>query len=215
MEMLTIGLAILIGGSLVLLGRWVYVNPRRLLPRWGLLNREHPAVQKVAKLYATFLIFFGLLAATGVSFGLLLRNVPGMPLLVLALAVGGAWLLRPKISPEPPVAAPSNQPTEQRLLSRHWKRYLAIFAALMVSVMVLIFIVIGNSEPSKMAFAMAAANPVVRQRLGEPIKRGFFTTGNIETSGPAGHADVAIPISGPKGKATIYAVARKVPALEV
>ena len=103
----------------------------------------------------------------------------------------------------PPVAAPSNQPTEQRLLSRHWKRYLAIFAALMVSVMVLIFIVIGNSEPSKMAFAMAAANPVVRQRLGEPIKRGFFTTGNIETSGPAGHADVAIPISGPKGKATI------------
>ena len=96
MEMLTIGLAILIGGSLVLLGRWAYVNPRRLLPRWGLLNRD--TAEKVAKLYATFLIFFGLLAATGVSFGFLLRNVPGMPLLVLALAVGGAWLLRPKIS---------------------------------------------------------------------------------------------------------------------
>jgi len=83
----------------------------------------------------------------------------------------------------------------------------------MVSVMILIFIVvfivIGNSEPSKMAFAVAAANPVVRQRLGEPIKRGFFTSGNIETSGPSGHADVAIPISGPKAKATIYAVAQK------
>jgi len=96
MEMLAIGLAIIIGGSLVLLGRWVYVDPRRPLPRWGLLNREHPAVQKVARVYATFLIFFGLFAATGVSFGLLFRNVPGMPVLVLAFAAGGTWLLRPK-----------------------------------------------------------------------------------------------------------------------
>jgi hypothetical protein len=60
-----------------------------------------------------------------------------------------------------------------------------------------------------MAFAAAQASPTVRQQLGEPVERGFFTSGTIQISGPTGQADIAIPISGPKRKATVYVVARK------
>lgn len=69
--------------------------------------------------------------------------------------------------------------------------------------------VIGNSEVSKLAFARAEADPTVRQRIGEPVKRGFFTSGSIETSDASGRADLSIPISGPRGKATLYVVAHK------
>lgn len=55
----------------------------------------------------------------------------------------------------------------------------------------------------------AQSYPAVIQRLGEPVKRGWMTTGSVETSGPSGHADLAIPLSGPKGKGTLYAVASK------
>jgi hypothetical protein len=55
----------------------------------------------------------------------------------------------------------------------------------------------------------AHANPAVIQALGEPIEEGFFVFGSIHVNGPSGEADIAIPISGPKGSGTIYAVARK------
>jgi hypothetical protein len=55
----------------------------------------------------------------------------------------------------------------------------------------------------------AHANPAVIQALGEPIEEGFFVFGSIHVNGPSGEADIAIPISGPKGSGTIYAVATK------
>jgi hypothetical protein len=61
-----------------------------------------------------------------------------------------------------------------------------------------------------MAVAAAQSNPVVKQRLGNPIKRSFFfTSGRIEFDGSSGHADLEIPIRGPIGKGTLYAIARK------
>ncbi len=45
--------------------------------------------------------------------------------------------------------------------------------------------------------------------LGTPVEVGLLTTGNISTSGSSGEADLAIPISGPKGGATVYVVASK------
>ena len=209
MEPLTISLTAVVGVCFVLLGRWLYKNPSKLF-RWGFLNPEHPGVQKLARVYATFFIFFGMFASAGLVLALLLRRVPGMPLLAFAVAIGGAWLLRPKIPPsEPPADAPSDNAAKPRLLSKHWKRNLAIAAGLICILVVVIFMIIGNSDVCKMAFATAEANPVLRQRLGEPIKRGFLTSGSIEISGPSGHADIAIPVSGPRGKATIYAVAQK------
>src|SRR4030095_2333626 len=45
--------------------------------------------------------------------------------------------------------------------------------------------------------------------LGTPIKEGLVPSGKTNVEGSSGEADLAIPISGPKGKATIYAVATK------
>ncbi len=45
--------------------------------------------------------------------------------------------------------------------------------------------------------------------LGEPVKDKFWFTGNISVSGSSGNADFAIPVSGPKGSATVYVVAKK------
>jgi hypothetical protein len=95
------------------------------------------------------------------------------------------------------------------LLSGHWKRNLLILVGLAILLVGVIMGIIGNSDVSKLAFATAQVSPAVKERLGEPVKRGFFTSGSIEISGPTGKADIAIPISGPRGKATIYAIARK------
>ena len=55
----------------------------------------------------------------------------------------------------------------------------------------------------------AQSNPVVEQRLGQPIKRGWLVQGNIQVSNASGTADIAIPLSRSKSKGTLYAVAEK------
>jgi hypothetical protein len=209
MEALTVLLTTLIGVCFLLLGRWLYLNPRKMFPAWGLLNREHPSLQKLGRVYGAFFIFFGIFASVGVSLSILLRSVPGLPLLA-PIAVAGAWFLRPKVpQSEPPVDAAGQQSQKQPLLGKHWKRYLAIAGCFVGILVVVVSLTLGDSDVSKMAVAAAESNPVVKQRLGDTIKRGFFTSGRIEIDGSSGHADLEIPVSGSRGKATIYAVARK------
>ncbi len=59
------------------------------------------------------------------------------------------------------------------------------------------------------AIDRAKENPEVVQRLGEPIEAGYMVSGTISTTGPAGEAEIAIPISGPNGKGTLFVVATK------
>lgn len=66
-----------------------------------------------------------------------------------------------------------------------------------------------SSDAYKEALARAKAEPAVIEALGTPIREGFFLTGNVQLSGSRGDADLAIPISGPNGKATVYVVAKK------
>jgi len=60
-----------------------------------------------------------------------------------------------------------------------------------------------------MAIAAAESNPAIRQRLGGLIKRSFFISENTDISVSSSHTDLSIPVSGPRGKATIYAVVQK------
>ncbi len=59
------------------------------------------------------------------------------------------------------------------------------------------------------SLARARANPVVIQKLGTPIELGWIIEGSINQGSINGDIDVAIPISGPKSKATIYSVGHK------
>jgi len=72
-----------------------------------------------------------------------------------------------------------------------------------------VFSVMKSSDAYKIAVARAKNDPRVIAALGTPIAEGMFTSGKTNVNGPSGEADIAIPISGPKGKGTIYAVATK------
>jgi len=59
------------------------------------------------------------------------------------------------------------------------------------------------------ALAKARANPEVLEKVGQPLTPGWLAGGNISISGSSGDADISIPISGPKGKGTLYVIAKK------
>ncbi|MGH8105652.1 MAG: cytochrome c oxidase assembly factor Coa1 family protein [Arenimonas sp.] len=66
-----------------------------------------------------------------------------------------------------------------------------------------------SSDAYKIALDQARNSPEVTAAIGTPISEGFFTSGSVNVNGASGMADLAIPISGPKGKATIYLSATK------
>jgi hypothetical protein len=66
-----------------------------------------------------------------------------------------------------------------------------------------------GSDVAKEAVARAQSNALVAQRLGAPISEGWFVSGSINVSTGSGDADLTVPISGPKGKGTVYVKALK------
>lgn len=77
------------------------------------------------------------------------------------------------------------------------------------TIALIVFGAIKSSDVYKDALARAKQNPAVIAALGSPIKEGLFVSGNTNANGASGEANISIPISGPKGKGTIYAVAQK------
>ncbi len=63
--------------------------------------------------------------------------------------------------------------------------------------------VLKGSEPYKMVVMELQTNKSAIDALGTPIDTGN-PSGNIETSGPKGKADLEIPATGPKAKGTVY-----------
>jgi hypothetical protein len=49
----------------------------------------------------------------------------------------------------------------------------------------------------------------VIEAIGSPISQTGIVSGNTNVNGPNGEANLSIPLSGPKGKATLYVEARK------
>ncbi len=115
------------------------------------------------------------------------------------------------------MAAPAAVPAQPGWWSRNWKWFVptgcltlillfGLFIALIFSV---VMASMKSSDAYKQAVARARANPTVVEKLGTPIAEGYFVSGNINVQNDSGNADFQIPISGPKGKAVIYAVAIK------
>ena len=100
---------------------------------------------------------------------------------------------------------------------RNWKwavpvgcgSVIVLFAAFIFSIMVFVFSVIRSTDVFRDAIERAKANPEVRAELGEPVKEGWWVSGNVNTSGPSGDADISIPLKGSIKDGKVYAVAHK------
>ena len=109
------------------------------------------------------------------------------------------------------------EPEKKNWWDRNWKWVvpvgcltgIAAFVGFIALIMMIGFGAMKASDVYREALAIAKADPAVVEALGTPIKAGFFTSGNINVNGPSGNADLSIPISGPKGKGTIYVEATK------
>jgi len=101
--------------------------------------------------------------------------------------------------------------------TRNWKWAVpfGVLAALLLAVAFvggILFLVetsFQRSEFYTQALARARANPQVAEKIGQPLQAGWLASGNLNVSGPSGDANVSIPVSGPKGKGTLYVVAKK------
>jgi hypothetical protein len=95
---------------------------------------------------------------------------------------------------------------------RNWKWFvpsgclavLGLFAAFVSVIVTAVFGLMKSSDPYREAVAAATANPAVQEALGTPIEAGFFVTGSIQVTDSTGSASLAVPLSGPRGTATIH-----------
>jgi Cytochrome oxidase complex assembly protein 1 len=100
---------------------------------------------------------------------------------------------------------------------RNWKWFVPLgcftvallFLAFVGSMLVIVFSAMKSTDVYKEALARAKADPAVIEALCMPIKDGFLISGNTNVNGASGESNLAIPISGPKGKGTIYVSANK------
>ena len=100
---------------------------------------------------------------------------------------------------------------------RNWKWFVPLgcftvallFLVFVGSIVLIVFSAMKSTDVYKEALARTKANPAVTEALGSPIKDGFLVSGNTNVNGASGESNLAIPISGPKGKGTIYVSATK------
>ncbi len=100
---------------------------------------------------------------------------------------------------------------------RNWKWFVptALFGGFILiggfiaAIIIFVMSMMKSSGAYELAMARATENDTVLQEIGEPIEVGFIVSGSIQTSGSSGTADLSIPISGPKGEATLFIVAEK------
>jgi hypothetical protein len=100
---------------------------------------------------------------------------------------------------------------------RHWRWAipllcvfcLGFFAGVLALFMSVLFGAMRSSDVYITAMQRVRDNPQVVAALGAPIEPAWYLTGNLETSGTSGTADLKIPISGPKGEGELVIAAKK------
>ena len=68
---------------------------------------------------------------------------------------------------------------------------------------------VKSSDTYMMAMERAESSPAIVEALGKPIEAGFMINGSVNATGPSGHADISIPLSGPKGEGKLFIVGEK------
>ena len=90
---------------------------------------------------------------------------------------------------------------------------IVLLLAFIAAIVGMVEMSIKSSGPYTQALALAQASPEVSSKIGRPLKPGWFVSGSINTSGDSGDADISFPVTGPTGKGTVYAVAKKTAGL--
>lgn len=97
-------------------------------------------------------------------------------------------------------------------VQKKWAKWaLIVFAGLIVFFAILIFTVMAslkNSEAYKLGVNKLQTNAKALAALGEPISTGM-PSGNFESSGNNGSADLSFSVEGSKKKGTVYLEATK------
>jgi hypothetical protein len=102
--------------------------------------------------------------------------------------------------------------------SRNWKWFVPVscltgvlgMVAVCGGLMLALFGVMKSSWAYTEGLDLARHNKAVVAKLGEPIEGGRMVSGSVNVSGSSGHANLAIPLSGPRGSGVLYVVAHKV-----
>lgn len=121
---------------------------------------------------------------------------------------------QPSRMPQVSAPTPGLMPNQRRSWLRRnwWKLLAAAFACMILFIAGIVTLIVGamrGSDVAKEAVARAQSNALVTQRLGNPISEGWFVGGSINVTPASGDANLSVPISGPKGKATVYVTAEK------
>lgn len=91
---------------------------------------------------------------------------------------------------------------------RKWSIAGFIVLGLLISLIYGVFSLLKSSEGYQLAMQEIRASQSVTERIGSPIKEGFFPTGRVNWNGENGLAEFRISLTGSKGKAV--AVTRSV-----
>jgi hypothetical protein len=120
--------------------------------------------------------------------------------------------LPPLVSSMPtPPPLPTKKPADW--WGRNWKWFMPLAATVAVvaigGFVATIMGFIKSSDAYTGALARARSAPAVVDAIGTPIKDAYFVSGNISVNGTTGAADLAIPVTGPKGGASVFVQASK------
>jgi TonB family protein len=107
---------------------------------------------------------------------------------------------------QPPVQRPKG------CLGRNWKWMvpvgcLGLILGAVVLIAGILFFAMSAMKSSEVyvgALGVAQAHPAAKERLGEPIKDGWFVKGNISFDAGGGSANFEVPVSGPKTSGTLF-----------
>jgi hypothetical protein len=106
---------------------------------------------------------------------------------------------------------------EKNWFARNWKWAAPTGCLLMVllvgafigSIFFFVFSMMKSNDAYQHALELARHDPEVVAAIGQPMQDGWLVSGNFEENGPSGVANFSIPLSGPKGGATVYVEAHK------
>lgn len=102
-------------------------------------------------------------------------------------------------------------------MARNWKWVVPVGCLVPIAfVLVLfatVFSILKSSVPYQAAMDSVRADCGAQEALGTPFAPGRFVSGSVNVSGPSGHADLSIPLSGSRGSGTLYVTATKTAGL--